>query len=101
MDGMGQRPLYPPNVSGWKHNGYWVNASAMARRTDAARQFIWGSMRGFWNGDGLVDRMLELMGVTVSAGTRQALVTMSTQSSRWERTDLLHLILIAPDFHVA
>ncbi|MFP5489644.1 MAG: DUF1800 family protein [Acidimicrobiia bacterium] len=33
MDGMGQRPLYPPNVSGWKHNGYWVNASAMAART--------------------------------------------------------------------
>ncbi len=28
---MGQRPLYPPNVCGWKLNGYWVNASAMDR----------------------------------------------------------------------
>ncbi|MEY2958941.1 MAG: hypothetical protein RLZZ01_1509, partial [Actinomycetota bacterium] len=23
MDGMGQRPLFPPNVAGWKHNGAW------------------------------------------------------------------------------
>ena len=125
MDGMGQRPLYPPNVSGWKHNGYWVNASAMARRTDTAHQFVWRSMTGYWQGDGLVhlangtlsraemegryandpagvvDRMLALMGVAVSASTRQALVTMSSRCSRWERTDLLPLILIAPDFHVA
>jgi uncharacterized protein (DUF1800 family) len=126
MDGMGQRPLYPPNVSGWKHNGYWVNPSAMARRTDTARSFVWRSMSGYWNGDGLVhlangtvsraeieqttykdapealvDRILGLMGVQLSAGSRAALVAMSTSSSRWERTDLLHLILIAPDFHVA
>jgi uncharacterized protein (DUF1800 family) len=126
MDGMGQRPLYPPNVSGWKHNGYWVNASAMARRTETARSFVWRSMSGYWNGDGLVhlangtlsrteveqttyasdpvglvDRMLSLMGIQLSAGSRQALVTMSTRCSRWERTDLLPLILIAPDFHLA
>ena len=126
MDGMGQRPLYPPNVSGWKHNGYWVNASAMARRTETARQFVWRSMTGYWGGDGLVhlrrgtisrteieettyrddpvgllDRMLALMDVRLSATSRQALVTLAEQSSRWERTDLLPLILIAPDFHVA
>lgn len=126
MDGMGQRPLYPPNVSGWKHNGYWVNASAMARRTETARSFVWRSMSGYWNGDGLihlgngtlsrteieqttyrddpdglVDRMLALLGIQLSNGSRQALVTMSRQCSRWERTDLLPLILIAPDFHVA
>ena len=126
MDGMGQRPLYPPNVSGWKHNGYWVNASAMAARTETARQFAWRSMTGYWNGDelmhlangtlsrseiekttykddpvGVVDRMLELMGVQLAATSRRALVEMSEACSRWERTDLLPLILIAPDFHVA
>lgn len=127
MDGMGQRPLYPPNVSGWKHNGYWVNASAMAARTETARSFVWRSMTGYWgDGDGLihlangtlsraeieqttykndpagvVDRMLELMGVQLAPTSRQALVTMSNECSRWERTDLLPLILIAPDFHVA
>jgi uncharacterized protein (DUF1800 family) len=125
MDGMGQRPLFPPNVAGWKHNGYWINASAMAARTEASRSFIWRSMMGYWGGDGLihlkngtlsqtqlqdgygsdpagaVDRMLELMGVELSAGSRAALVTMSGACSRWERTDLLPLILITPDFHMA
>lgn len=125
MEGMGQRPLYPPNVSGWKHNGYWVNASAMAKRTDAARQFAWQSMRGYWNGDGLihlsggtisraeidgtyrdrpadlVDRFLELMHLDYSSNTRSALVAMSIAAERWERTDLLALILVAPDFHLA
>jgi uncharacterized protein (DUF1800 family) len=126
MEGMGQRPLYPPNVSGWKHNGYWVNPSAMARRTETARSFVWRSMSGYWQGDGLihlangtlsraeveqttykddpiglVDRMLQLMGVHLSSTSRQALVSLSTANSRWERTDLLPLILIAPDFHVA
>ena len=125
MEGMGQRPLFPPNVSGWKHNGYWVNASAMAKRTDAARQFAWQAMRGYWNGDGLVhltggtiskdeidgayrdrpadlvDRYLELMDLSVSTPTRDALVSFSTASQRWERPDLLALILVAPDFHLA
>ena len=54
MEGMGQRPLYPPNVSGWKHNAYWVNASAMAKRTETARSVVWRSMQGYWNGDGLI-----------------------------------------------
>ena len=53
---MGQRPLYPPNVSGWKHNGYWVNASAMAQRTATAQSFGWRIMSGFWSGD--VPRLL-------------------------------------------
>ena len=26
MEAMGQQLLYPPNVSGWRPNGYWVNA---------------------------------------------------------------------------
>ena len=54
MEGMGQRPLFPPNVSGWKHNGYWVNASAMAKRTETARSVAWRSMQGYWSGDGLM-----------------------------------------------
>lgn len=125
MEGMGQRPLFPPNVSGWKHNGYWVNASAMAKRIETAQQMAWQSMRGYWNGDGLVhlaggtiskdeingsfrdrpadlvDRFLELMHLSYSSASRDALVAYSTASERWERPDLLALILVAPDFHLA
>lgn len=125
MEGMGQRPLFPPNVSGWKHNGYWVNASAMAKRTESARRSAWQSMRGYWDGDelihlaggtisktevyetyrdrpaDLVDRFLELMHLSYSSASRDALVAYSTASERWERADLLALILVAPDFHLA
>ncbi len=62
MSGMGQRPLRPPNVSGWKHNGYWVNAGAMSKRTDTARRFAWRSMSRYWDGDGLI----HLAGGTIS-----------------------------------
>ena len=49
MDGMGQRPLFPPNVSGWKHNGYFVNASAMAKRTTPRADASSGDvMRTYW-----------------------------------------------------
>ncbi len=126
MEGMGQRPLYPPNVSGWKHNGYWVNAGAMAKRTDTARSFGWRSMEGYWNGDGLLhlaggtlsrteiqdttysddpdgllDRLLELMQLELTSSSKGALSAMVNDASRWERIDVLPLILLAPEFHVA
>jgi uncharacterized protein (DUF1800 family) len=125
MEGMGQRPLSPPNVAGWKHNGYWVNASAMAKRTDTARSFVWRSMDGYWSGDGLIhlaggtvsraevdetyrddpqgllDRFLQLMHITPAPATYEALLAHVEQSARWERTDVLPLILVSPEFHLA
>lgn len=125
MSGMGQRPLRPPNVSGWKHNSYWVNASAMSKRTETARRFAWRSMAGFWSGDGLIhlaggtisrtelvedyadrpvellDRFLELMQVDLTDSSHQAISAMSQAMNRWERTELLAMILLAPEFHIA
>ncbi len=51
MESMGQRLLFPPNVSGWRPNGYWVNASAMEGRARAAQSFAWASSREYWKGD--------------------------------------------------
>ncbi len=48
MDAMGQRLLYPPNVSGWRPNGYWVNASAMEGRARTAQSFNWAATRTYW-----------------------------------------------------
>lgn len=48
----GQRPLYPPNVSGWKPNGYWVNASAMGARQQIVQGCLWAVRRDTWDGDG-------------------------------------------------
>jgi len=57
MGAMGQRLLYPPNVSGWRPNGYWVNASAMEGRARAAQSFAWVSSRTYWQqgGTGTID----------------------------------------------
>jgi uncharacterized protein (DUF1800 family) len=125
MEGMGQQPLFPPNVSGWKHNGYYVNASAMAQRAACAQSFGWRTMREYWEGDGLihlaggtiskteieftyrtkpvelVDRILSLMQITLSATSRNALLTYSSNSQWWERQQLIFLALMAPEFHVA
>jgi len=51
MEAMGQRLLFPPNVSGWRPNGYWVNASAMEGRARTAQSFAWASSRDYWKGD--------------------------------------------------
>lgn len=50
MDGMGQRPLFPPNVSGWKWNSYWINVSAMEWRARGAQHAYWYCMRDYWSG---------------------------------------------------
>lgn len=125
MDGMGQRPLFPPNVAGWKHNGAWVDATSMAYRTSTARSIVWAAMRGFWHGDelvhlangtlskdeifvtyrdrpeDLVDRILELTGIALTGGSREALVAMSRSAPYWERADVLPLVLLSPEFHLA
>jgi uncharacterized protein (DUF1800 family) len=51
MEAMGQQLLYPPNVSGWRPNGYWVNASAMEGRARTAQQMNWAAARDYWKGD--------------------------------------------------
>jgi len=125
MESMGQRPLFPPNVSGWKHNGYFVNASAMSGRTSAARHIAWRTMRGYWDGDGkinlaggsisrsqiegtyrddpngLVDRTLALMSLTVTTESRNALYAYAGGSEWWERNELIALALMTPEMHVA
>ena len=125
MEGMGQRPLFPPNVSGWKHNGYWVNASAFGRRIDTARHISYRSLDGYWNGNGqmrlgrgnisrteietegagqpqaVLDRILDLMDIELSTSSYDALLGHMNSVRRWERADVLALILMAPDLHVA
>jgi uncharacterized protein (DUF1800 family) len=40
MQSAGQRPLYPPNVSGWRPNPYWINASAIGARQQIVQQIV-------------------------------------------------------------
>jgi uncharacterized protein (DUF1800 family) len=124
MDAMGQRPLFPPDVSGWKHNGTFVNASAMAHRSLAARYFTWSTMLGLWDGDGLirlrlgsisraeveahaahpeqfVDLLLSKMMISLSAASREVLYAHARSSPWYDWTNLVCLALLAPEMHVA
>ena len=40
LDGMGQVPFYPPNVSGWPANSEWLSTGAVQARFSAANQLI-------------------------------------------------------------
>ena len=125
MDGMGQRPLMPPDVSGWGHNVDFVNASAMARRSEAARFLSWKATAGYWAGDGLirlaggtihqseidytytgpadqlVDRFLSAMRVSLSHESRSALVNFAATAPWHLRHELVLLILLTPELHTA
>ncbi len=129
MQGTGQRPLFPPNVSGWKPNGYWVNASAMERRASIAQQFTWHVLDGYWDeggaihlaggeltraaitarngatpvlsGSDYVDELLRLMDLRLSPPARSAIVAHADAESVWDRWDAVMLIMLAPEMHVA
>jgi uncharacterized protein (DUF1800 family) len=128
----GQEILRPPNVSGWKINGYYVNASAMEARARIAQGFAWTAHRNYWDDGGylqfrhgqltrnelidaspwpdyiptmsdeqVVDNMSNLMEVTLTSSTRQQLIDHLAAGGRWERNDLVFLMLLAPELHVA
>lgn len=124
LEAAGQRPLYPPNVSGWRTNRAWINASAMTSRASAASSIATKTMPGYSTGDllihlaggtlsrdevrnvyrdrpaDLVQRVIDLMQVTLAPETRQALVNYATNAPYWERHDLVRLVLMTPDLHL-
>lgn len=42
LDNMGQRPFYPPNVSGWEQDEAWLTTATIRARYEAASQVVRG-----------------------------------------------------------
>lgn len=120
VEGMGQVPFAPPNVSGWKTNGYWVNSSMMSARAEYARHLTWmlrhegandlisGPNDTLIPSDVVVDTLAARFGVTLCAETRDAMIAYSQRTrvsepwgSWWESTNLLTMIMISPEFQQA
>jgi uncharacterized protein (DUF1800 family) len=125
LEGMGQRPLVPPDVSGWKHNEYFVNAGAMGHRALAARYFFWTSIASFYAGDGLmhlgagamsvgeveamadqpehfVDELLSRMFVNNASSTTKQVLYAHARATPWpERPQMLALALLSPEVNLA
>lgn len=124
LPGMGQRAFFPPNVSGWRQNDYWISASA-----DWAKMHMVGDIR--WkasNRDDIkdaddvigwnpltfkftpaesVDKAIWNFKLpTVNAASRQQLIDYVTEvrttDHRWmERPGLFFLILLLPEMQLA
>jgi uncharacterized protein (DUF1800 family) len=97
MEAMGQRLLFPPNVSGWRPNGYWVNASAMEGRARTAQSLAWTSSRTYWQGD---DGPITLAGgsimrseITARTPWPEQLPVLSNADLVARLLDLMHLRL--------
>lgn len=125
LESAGQRPLFPPNVSGWRTNRAWLNAAAMTARASMASSLSWKTMPGYSDGDllihlvggplsraevrdvyrdrpiELVQRVLDLMQVKVSPETRAALDAYAVGAPYWERHHLIRLVMLTPDLHMA
>jgi hypothetical protein len=124
---MGQAMFYPPNVSGWKINGYWINASAAAARASFAGNLRWRLQTnrgpsfplvlraGTWHWTDLdamtsptfIDTFAAAFDLQLAAATRNALIAWSDTEKtpwgqRWSRSSNgLLLAMIAPEMNVA
>lgn len=110
---MGQAVLYPPDVSGWKPNAYWISSTALWGRSGFARYLTWLAWdKGVLAGSGqrtpaeAVQRAFDTFGIDrPSATTRQALVdwVVAERAARgWaEVPNLITLTQLTPDFQLA
>ena len=115
VDGMGQVPYGPPNVAGWKTNGYWVNTSLFGARAEFARGATWHLRQNGANDVGkgrtpeeAVDYVAAMFGVALAPITRTALIDFVVDHrveepwvGWWEATNLLTMVMTSPEFHVA
>jgi uncharacterized protein (DUF1800 family) len=116
----GQQIYQPPNVAGWKANAYWLNTSAIGSRADFARSMTWwlrDTGRPFADGNVIynktvpdaVDFVAAYFGITpLSTTTRNALIAAhqaersATTYKNWAApTNLLTMVMLAPEFHMA
>ena len=116
----GQQMYQPPNVSGWRPNAYWLNTSALAGRADFARSVTWrlrDTGGAFADNNVIYDKTVpdavdfvaSYFGIhPLSTTTRNALITAhqaersATPWKNWSApTNLLTMMMLAPEFHMA
>jgi uncharacterized protein (DUF1800 family) len=116
----GQQIFNPPNVSGWRPNGYWLNTSGISGRGNVAQRAIWRLQKPGApfadkaviydkSVDAAVDFVANFFGITaMSPITRSAIVVthqadrVSTQYRNWFTVgNLLMMVMMAPEFHMA
>ena len=112
---MGQELYNPPDVSGWRHNEYWLSTAASSVKFDLANHCTWTlSNQGrhpfatstSLTPEALVQRGLDLFEIhEPSTATRQALLDWVARqraaNQAWaEPTQFLVLLMMTPDLQV-
>jgi uncharacterized protein (DUF1800 family) len=123
LESTGQAMYRPPNVAGWKPNGYWLNSSAISGRSGFADSAAWRLADGTtWDSlavsrsatraadaNAAVDAVANLFGLTAALGrtmapaTRQALVDwhMTETNGYYRKRNLLFMAMVVPEMNVA
>jgi uncharacterized protein (DUF1800 family) len=115
LTNQGQEPLNPPNVAGWKANGYWISTSASASRAS----FAWHLLNRANDRGLLPDFSRQTVDVAVQAAFDRFAVTTPSPVTRdaaraWltgvrgandyfgnASEDLLFLVLMSPELQIA
>ena len=111
---MGQMPFDPPNVSGWRQNGYWLTTSAMGARYNMARNVTWRladdasflPVSSSTTPAAVVTAVCDRFEVTPTAATRARLEAQvrDLRAARHEwaiRSNLFTLVMMTPEFNLA
>lgn len=114
---MGQEIFNPPDVSGWKNNGYWISSGSFWARADFVRNLTWTANSSDPTKNKIVDertdtvpmavqRLFDHFGLTsASAATRTAMENWLTGERAvhgWaERVNIFTLTMLTPDFQLA
>lgn len=114
LEAMGQRPFHPPNVSGWRQNGYWVSSSAQWAKFGFAGHLRWKvnerkTVLPATNRLAPVDAVrqaLRTFGVDSpglgTVGAMESWLHRERATARWaERPNLVFLALVSPDMQLA
>jgi uncharacterized protein (DUF1800 family) len=115
LGNQGHEPFSPPNVAGWKQNGYWISTSESASKAAFAWHFLDRTNERRLMPDytqqtvaNAVQQALDKFAVSApSAVTRAALTTWltgvraATDYFGDQNYDLLFLVLMSPDLVVA
>ena len=113
LEAMGQTPYYPPNVSGWRQNAYWISTTAQWAKFNFAQFLRWpateaGVLAGTdeLGGLGAARKALETFGILGPSQTTLDAMTGHVNSERrnepWaERPNLILLAMLSPEFQLA
>lgn len=114
-EAMNQILLNPPNVSGWKSNGYWLSTSALSGRASLAKA-VSSRLRENGGFDHLhdmsaadaVDEVAAYFRVTLTPVTRDALIAAhqaerdtTPGNEQAAPTNLLTMTIVSPEFNQA